>query len=528
MAESTPGQHAARQGAVGGRTGPEPSGRSLDSTIVSRWVVRCGLALFVAQFAAFASLSVFRYNRFNLGTDFAIYSQAWTEIGRGHLTPQLTIYGFPFLRNNLELITWPLALIHPAFKSPIFLLWLQDAAIVGANCVTFLWVTDLLRRRAITPKPMLALGLSSLVVLLLNPETYATAALDFHFEALVTLFAVLAARDLWNGRRHRPWLWLGLCLLCGDVGGLVVVGIGLSAVLASRQTRRSGALAVLLGLSWVSLISLLGANEGATLRTGYAYLAGRQTLPAGVAGGLVVLGGLVSHPGRPAHVIATRWSAIYTHLRPVGVIGIATPWGFGVPFIALLSATLEHNSTFITTAFQNLVVYPFLLFGTISLLISATSLRFKGRNIGTLVAIAVGIALLGNSIVNAAERLPAAPKANAAGTFIPASEAGVLRHVLAETPPNAEVIASVPIVGRFAQRKYVYQFLGPTQRIPIEAQEVVIVLDTRHTQQIATAAQATAAIRSLQGLHARLLVDSDNVLAVEWHPARGTTHVRLP
>ena len=120
MAESTPEQHAAPQGADGSRTGPEPSRQGLDSTIVSRWVVRCGLAVFVAQFAAFASLSAFRYNRFNLGTDFAIYSQAWTEIGRGHLTPQLTIYGFPFLRNNLELITWPLALIHPAFKSPIF------------------------------------------------------------------------------------------------------------------------------------------------------------------------------------------------------------------------------------------------------------------------------------------------------------------------------------------------------------------------------------------------------------------------
>jgi hypothetical protein len=528
MAESTPGQQATARGGVGAPTGPEPPRQGPGSTIVSRGIVRGGLAIFIAQFAAFAALSVFRYNRFNLGTDFAIYSQAWTEIGRGHLTPQLTIYGFPFLRNNLELITWPLALIHPAFKSPIFLLWLQDAAIVGANCVTFLWVMDLLRRRAIPPKPMLVIGVSSLVVLLVNPETYATAALDFHFEALVTLFAVLAARDLWNGRRRRPWLWLVLCLLCGDVGGLVVVGVGLSAVLASRQTRRSGGLAVLLGLSWVSLISLVGANEGATLRTGYAYLAGRQTLPAGIAGGLVVLGGLVSHPGRPAHVLATRWSPIYTHLRPVGVIGIATPWGFGVPFVALLSAGLEHNSTFIVTAFQNLVVYPFLLFGTISLLISATSLRFKGRNVGTLVAIAVGIVVLGNSIVNAAERLPEAPKANAAGMFIPASEATVLRHVLAETPPEAEVIASVPIVGRFAQRKFVYQFVGPNQRIPIQARDVVVVLDTQHTQQIATAAQATAAIRYLQGLHARLLADSDNVLAVEWHPARGTTRVRLP
>jgi hypothetical protein len=140
----------------------------------------------------------------------------------------------------------------------------------------------------------------------------------------------------------------------------------------------------------------------------------------------------------------------------------------------------------------------------------------------------VGIVLLGNSLVNAIERLPDAPTANAAAMFIPAAEATVLHRVLAETPPDAEVIASVPIAGRFAQRKYVYQYLGPGQAIPIKARDVVVVLDAEHTQQIATAAQATAAIRYLQGMHARLLVRSENVLAVAWHPPRGTTRVRLP
>jgi hypothetical protein len=499
-----------------------------ESTSTSRVIARCGLGAFAVQLLGFGALSVFRYQRFNLGTDFAIYSQAWTQIGRGHLSPQLTVYGFSFLRSNAELITWPLALFYPMFRSPIFLLWLQDAALVGTSCVSFVWLMEFLQRRAIPAKPMLALGLGSLLVLLINPETYATAALDFHFEPLVALFAVLAARDLWNGRPRRPWLWLGLCLLCGDVGGLVVVGVGLSAMLASRSTRRAGVLAVVIGVGWVSLISLIGANQGATLRTGYAYLAARQTLPAGFAGGVAVAAGLIAHPGRPAHMLISRRSAIYTHLRPVGVVGVLSPWGFGVPFITLLSATLQHSSTFIVTAFQNVTVFPFVLFGTVSLLVAVSAVQWKGRPVGTLVALVAGLALLANGAVNAIERLPDAPKANATAAFVSASEAGVLRHVLAQTRRDAEVVASVPIVGRFAQRTYVYQYLGPAQQIPIHAADVVVILDIRHTLQIATAAQATAAFTYLVAQHAQVLVNSDDVLAVEWHPPEGTKNVQLP
>ena len=56
------------------------------------------------------SMALYRHD--NLGEDFATYNQAWTLIGQGHLNPYDTIYHFPFIKSDFELIVWPLALVH--------------------------------------------------------------------------------------------------------------------------------------------------------------------------------------------------------------------------------------------------------------------------------------------------------------------------------------------------------------------------------------------------------------------------------
>ena len=88
------------------------------------------------------------YHHAILGEDFGTYNQAWTLIGQGHLNPFDTIYHFPFVKSDFELIIWPLALVHLVYPGSVALLWIQDLAVAGSGFVVFLWIVDYLERRA--------------------------------------------------------------------------------------------------------------------------------------------------------------------------------------------------------------------------------------------------------------------------------------------------------------------------------------------------------------------------------------------
>ena len=53
--------------------------------------------LLVLQLVGMFVLSTLQYDRFNLTSDFAAYSQAWTAIGHGHLDPTTRFWGFSVL-----------------------------------------------------------------------------------------------------------------------------------------------------------------------------------------------------------------------------------------------------------------------------------------------------------------------------------------------------------------------------------------------------------------------------------------------
>ena len=55
--------------------------------------------------------SAFLYSHFDLIEDFGIEAQAWHQIGHGNLDPNTTIYGYPFIQNNMQLYMWPLAIV---------------------------------------------------------------------------------------------------------------------------------------------------------------------------------------------------------------------------------------------------------------------------------------------------------------------------------------------------------------------------------------------------------------------------------
>ena len=82
------------------------------------------------------AFSTVLYHRNFLAEDFATYNQAWTLIGQGHLNPYDTVFSFPFLKSDFELIVWPLAIVRLVVPNSAVLLWVQDAAVAGSRSLS--------------------------------------------------------------------------------------------------------------------------------------------------------------------------------------------------------------------------------------------------------------------------------------------------------------------------------------------------------------------------------------------------------
>ena len=96
-----------------------------------------------------------------------------------------------------------------------------------------------------------------------------------------------------------------------------------------------------------------------------------------------------------------------------------------------------------------------------------------------------------------------------------------LRVALAATPADAEVIATVSVMGRFCGRPACY-FYFPNGPRPVVSRTVVFVFATDN-EATTTPAGSAMAINYVRGrLHARTIVDADSVAAFVWHPPPGT------
>jgi hypothetical protein len=505
--------------AVSAEARPAPD----DGPITAPWRIlrTVGLVAIGVQLVATLVLSTVLYHRFHLLEDFGIFNQAWTRIGQGHLDPYNSIYNYPFYKSHFELIMWPLALLHVVTPQPVVLLWIQDLTACAAELVVFLWILEHLEDRGVTRRASLAIGGGALAAIMVNPMLWSTTSFDFHFESTATLFAVLAARSLYRGRFPTAWVWVGATLLCGDVGALYIVGVGLSAVLAGAASRRQGLLVMASGAAWLGLIAVIGANLGSSLDN-YAYLAGRATLPAG--GGLVlIVTGALTHPGRVVHVVRFRLHPIWDAIEPAGVIGLASAWGFGVPIVVLVTSALNSSTNYIGSPFQNFALSPFLLFGTASVLVWL-SVWLRDRWV---VPVALGTVLLAMVVVTGVNASSAIVR-GAVEDGPTASQAAVLRSVLDRIPADAEVAASVRVVGRFSSRRMVRLILPSTQALPVDRRDVVLVIARTSGIDATTPAQAAAIIASIDDrFRPEVLADTDGIYAVRLTVPKGMTQFGL-
>ncbi len=527
---STLGQTTA---ASGDREGNETS----DSFVGSHLTLWIAGVCFGAQFVGLMIYSWVQYHRFDLGIDFATINQAATEISRGNLNPYSTTVGSLYLDNHFGLIVWPIGALLLVFRSPFLLLVIQDLSLVGTGIVAFMWASDLVESRKTPKRFAYAILAVAGLLLLVNPLVYYTAALDFHLEATATFFAVFAAYDIWAGRNRRTWIWIGLCLLCGDLGGLWIAGVGISALLAGRATRRLGVLVIGAGVVWVGLITLLHANQGSFLDQ-YAYLAGRSRLPTGFRGVLAVLSGLITHPRRPFKMLISKARMIWRYLPPGGVIGLIAPWGIGVPAIVLLSSALQNNTLFIGEPFQQFAVVPFVLIGSVALVttlvangdpwVRSSRVWSPNRTFRRLVASIVLVGILFGGLRYAHEYLRASFTNNATKDILPTTEATALSTVLARTPSSAEVIASGDIMGRFGAREYCFAYQGATSAIPLRAKTVELIMDTAHDPFLPERQWVAAARYVESRFHARTLLHKGGVWELAWTGSPERSSVVIP
>jgi predicted membrane protein DUF2079 len=485
----------------------------------SDWLlVALVVVVLLAQFVVLAIRSRHQWQHFNLSLDFAIFHQAYHQIGAGDLNPKLTLFGYRFWQSHFELIMWPVALLGRLHRNDgLSLLYLQDLAHVAAEAVVIAWVWTETRKTE-RGWPVLVTVPIALVLLVANPWPYLAALQDFHFESLATFFVLLAGWDLWNGRR-RGWIWIALTLLCGDVSATYVAGLGLSFAVVSRRTRRDGLVLIATGVAWVALVAILGANKGSGLAD-YSYLTSSGKEASGLGGALAIAAGMLRHPSRPLRAIWHKLGRVYRNLAPTGVVGLVAPWTFGVMVTVLLANALNGKDFFVLPSYQNWPIYLFGTLGTV-LLVHAWSAR-PGR--WHVVAAVVLLVVVANALVfDAAHRQHAK---------LPYQVSGAAAHELAmarrAVPGHAQIVASFGVAGRFAGRKHAYALLYGGQRFPIRERQVMFLFapgvgneplppditgnDERYVRNI---------------LRARVVVDGNAVRLYDWRPA-GPGTVRLP
>jgi uncharacterized membrane protein len=520
-----------------------------------RWLIWVGIAASVVQAGVLIVYSAHLYSHFDLTLDFAVENQAWSRIAHGDLNPYMTInphnyphYGYPFWKDHLELITWPLALLGVVFPSSFTLLVVQDLALAGCTAVIVLFARDVLVAAPTSDGAMAAgagharlswwaqrwergwvpaLGLGALVIALINPWVYWSASFDFHIEPLATLFALLVARDIWNGRMLRSLWWVVALLLCGNVAGTYLVGVGIFALLSihRRDLRIPGIALTVGGILASVIVSAVGGAEGTLIGYNYAYLA---HVPAGTAASTgAILRGIITHPSTPLHMIGSRAHLLYLQLAAGGLVGVLSPLGFGMSLVVLLENALNGSLVFSseTSAFQSLSVYAFVLVGTVMVLLWLGRMHWSGRR---LVASLVAVAALVQVVVLAAIWIP---RAKTQFAVINNPTAATLAQLQPKIPDGAEVVVSQGVIGRFANRRLVFPFLDVNsggQIVPVYGTGPVVVVLTNAGLEFSTAAGTATAVNYLRSLGAQEITSSNGVRAFIVHPKAGTTRLEFP
>jgi hypothetical protein len=208
----------------------------------------------------------------------------------------------------------------------------------------------------------------------------------------------------------------------------------------------------------------------------------------------------------------------------MGFVGVASAWGWPLACVVIIPSALNANVAFLNphASFQTWPALPFVLVGSVMVIRRLASGATRARGTAAVVGATWVIAL----VVVAGALLPGIP---AFGVSVGPEPAAQLAHLDAVIPPQAEVIASWGIVGRFAVRSAVYAY-GPSSRtFPVDRRIVVFVLSPGVGNNEVTPSTARSAVRFAEDrLGATVLLAHDRIYGLEWRPPPGTSRVELP
>lgn len=419
---------------------------------------------FVLQWIGLIVFSTIQYHRFALTHDFSLYWQAVWLIAHGHLNPYASMDLFPFVDNHFEIIMWPIAFLYWIWPHASLLLYVQDIALIGAECIAWTWIKSLVSSRNVQ-ESWLFLGMC-VGLLVLNPWVAWTAATDFHSESLVALTVTGAAYALYRRNATALIIWAALSLASGDVAAVTLAAVGLSGILTKRW--KSGLIIVIVSVGWLEMISALGANRGSILILIYGYLLSPHYHGIQMTTGQLVKS-LIENPALALRELWRHRLNLYANTSPSGLIGIFSPWTLPIFGATIIISNLSTGYLFGVPGFQNIMFYALGVVGTAQVILYIyPKIRRRWIRLGIL-------AIIGsNSLVWAIVWLPQIP-----GHWVRVTQGAAqsLQEVKDMIPTKDEVIAPQGLMGRFANRQWLFNMGGHTvYRYPAHTSTVYLVM----------------------------------------------------
>ena len=436
-----------------------------------RWLQGLGLLASFAQFLAMLVYSVNRFHHYDLGIDFGIINQATKLIASGHANPYNTLYAHSYMRDEFNLLAWPLALVRLVFSSALSLLVVQALAIATASFLVINFAITETERKMQRAAPRLLIVGSVMLLVMANPLAWEADSFDFHMQPIATVGLILGLVGFWERRKLLPWVGLAIALLSGSESALLVIGLGLG-MLAMKSMRRAGAGVTLLGAAWLALIMALGAHLSTPLGPSYGYLA-HSANPSFFA----ILAGIITHPATPLKTLASRAGDVATIVASSGIIGLLFPPALGAFVMAVAANGLQLTTSFITlqAGFQN---YPesMLMVAAFPIVAAWIARAVRSRNPRLSVAAAPALAVM--SLAIGVAGLAYDVRIPATWLIIPPGAAAVLSRVA--PPPSTEVVATATVIGRFAGRDNVFPWIYRAENIPVCSSDMEIILAAKY------------------------------------------------
>jgi hypothetical protein len=477
---------------------------------------RIALAVFALQLLAMLVWSHVLWSRFALTDDYAQYWQAWWKVSQGHLNPYDSVALHSFWKDHAVVLMWPIALVTHWGLGGYTPMAVQDILIVSAELVAFSWLLELLRERDLgLVTPNWAVGAVSVLLLVANPWIYWAASFDVHFDVVLPApFVVLALRALYYRRYHQLALWTVLILLCGDVAATFTAAVGITGLLASvwpGQRRVVASAAVLIaGLAGYLVISHLGGNSGSsaivqTIAHGHVTTSAGAPAPTNASESLQIL----LHPWRVAFAPFHNLRNVWALLTPAGLLGLLSVWSLPLAAVVAVENTAA-GSFFSAVTFQYLVTWAPLVVGGVF-----TTRLLSHRRWGRILATGLIAVSVLNSVGWVAVWLPTT---NHTWIQVDSGAAKILSEAQQMIPPDAEVIASQGVIGRFSDRNVVFAFPGNrNEDYPVERHEIYFIVAPFQGLEIVPVNETLDLLGNLAGpVGAKLVLHGHGIWVFKW------------